>query len=46
MHTSCAMMTSRVIPPVEDEGAEVEEAEEAKEARGVALSVRGRLDQS
>ena len=36
-------MASRVTPPVKDEGAEVDRAEEAE---GVAVSVRGRLDWS
>jgi len=35
MHTSYAMMASRVTPPIEDEG--------AVETRGVATSVWGRL---
>ena len=38
MRTSYAMMALRVNPPVEDEGAE--------EARGVVVSVWGRLDLS
>ena len=40
MHTSCAMMASRVTPPTKDKGAEVDGVEEAG---GVAISVRGRL---
>ena len=36
MHTNRAMMASRVTPPVEDEGAEVDGA---VEAGGVAVSV-------
>ena len=43
MCTSCAMMASSVIPPVEDEGAEVEGAVEIGEA---AVSIRGRLNRS
>ena len=43
MRTSYAMMALRVNPPVEDEGAEVDGAEEA---RGVVVSVWGRLDLS
>ena len=43
MRTSYAMMASRVNPPVEDEGVEVDGAEEA---RGVVVSVWGRLDLS
>ena len=40
MRTSCAMMASSVTPPIEDEEAEVDEA---VEARGVFVSIRGRL---
>ena len=29
MHTSCTMMASRVTPPIEDEGVEVDGAVEA-----------------
>ena len=36
MHTSCAMMSSSVTPPTDDEGAEVDGA---VEARGVAVCV-------
>ena len=43
IRTSCAMMTSRVTPPVEDEGVEVDGAEEAG---GVAVSFCGCLDRS
>ena len=43
MHTSCAMMSLRVTPPTEDEGAEVDGA---VEARGVAVSVRGCLERN
>ena len=43
MHTSCAMMASRVTPPAEDEGAEVDGV---VEAGGAVVSVRGCLDQS
>ena len=43
MHTSCAMMVSRVTLPAEDEG---EEVDGAVEAGGVAISVRGRLSLS
>ena len=43
MHTSYAMMASSVTPPTEDEGAEVDGE---VEARGVVVSVRGRLDLS
>ena len=41
MNTSYTMMAPRVTPPAEDEGAEVEGA---KEAGGVAVSIRGHLD--
>ena len=37
MHTSCAMMASRVTPPTKDKGAEVDGVEEA---RGVVVSVQ------
>ena len=40
MRTSCAMMASRVIPLVKDEGAEVDGVDEAG---GVTVSVRGHL---
>ena len=40
MHTSCAMMASKVTPPAVDEGAEGDGAEEA---RGVAVFVLGCL---
>ena len=40
MPTSYAMMASRVTPPAEDKGAEVDGA---VEAGGVAVSIRGRL---
>ena len=40
MRTSCAMMASSVTPPAEDKGAKVDEA---VEAGGVAVSIRGRL---
>ena len=43
MRTSCAMMASRVTPPAEDKGVEVEGVEEA---RGVTISVRGHLGHS
>ena len=36
MRTSCAMMASRVTPPVKDEGAEVDGVEEAG---GVVVSI-------
>ena len=38
MHCSCAMIASRVTPPVDEEGADVEEA---KEAGRVAVSICG-----
>ena len=41
MHTSCATMASRVTPPVEDEGAEVDGV---VEAGGAIVSVRGYLE--
>ena len=40
MHISCAMMALKVTPLAEEEGAEVDGAEEA---RGVAVSVHGCL---
>ena len=40
MRTSCAMIASKVTPPAEDEEAKVDEA---VEARGVVVSVQGRL---
>ena len=40
MPTSYAMMTSRVTPPIEDKGAEVDGEVEAE---GVAVSIRGHL---
>ena len=40
MHTSSAMMASRVTPPAEDEGMEVNGA---VEARGFTVFVWGRL---
>ena len=40
MRTSCTMIALRVTPPAEDEEAKVDEA---VEARGVVVSVRGRL---
>ena len=40
MRTSYVMMASRVTPPAEDEGAEVDGA---KEAGGVVVSVQGHL---
>ena len=43
MHYSCAMTALRVIPPADEEGADVEGVEEA---RGVAVSVRGRFGQT
>ena len=43
MHTSCTMMASRVTPPVEDEGVEVDGA---VEARGVTVPVWGHLSLS
>ena len=41
MRSSWAMTTSKVTPPVDEEGADVEEAKE-----GVAVSVRGRFGRS
>ena len=43
MHSSYAMMTSRVTPPAEEEGVEVDGVEQA---RGVVVLVRGRFSQS
>ena len=43
MHTSCAMMASRVTPPAKDEGVEEEGVEEAG---GTAVSVWDCLDRS
>ena len=43
MPTSYAMMASRVTPPAEDKGAEVDGA---VEAGGVAVSIRGHLSLS
>ena len=43
MRTSYAMMTLKVTPLAEDEGAEVDGA---VEAGGVAVSIQGRLDLS
>ena len=43
MHTSCAMMASRVTPLVEEEGAELDGIEEAE---GAAVSVCIYLEQS
>ena len=43
MHTSCAMIASRVTPPAEDEGAEVDGA---VEAGGAVVSVWGYLERS
>ena len=40
MHLSCAMMASRVTPPAEEEGAEVDGVERAG---GVTVSIRGRF---
>ena len=40
MHTSCAMMASRVTPLTEEEGVEVDGVEEVG---GVVVSVRGHL---
>ena len=44
MHSSYAMMTSSVTPPVEEK--EEAEVDGAEWARGVAVSVRGRFGQS
>ena len=43
MHTSCTMMASRVTPPIEDEGVEVDGA---IEAGGVVVFVWGSLSLS
>ena len=43
MCTSCAMMASRVTPPAEEDGVEVDRAEDAEK---VAVSIRGRFDRS
>ena len=43
MHTSYAMIASRVTPPAEDKGAEVDGA---VEARGAVVSVWGYLERS
>ena len=43
MHTSCAMIASRVTPPAKDEGAEVDGA---VEAGGAVVSVWGYLKRS
>ena len=43
MHTSCAMIASRVTPPAEDEGKEVDGA---IEAGGAVVSVWGYLERS
>ena len=43
MHYSYAMITSRITPPVDEEGANVEGAEEVG---GVAISVYGRFGRS
>jgi len=43
MCCSCAITALRVTPPTDEEGADVEGAEEAGEA---AVSVRGRFGQS
>ena len=40
MRCNCAMTASRVTPPADEEGADVEEAEEVGE---VAVSVHGRF---
>ena len=42
MCTSCAVMASRVTPPVEGEA----KVDGVEEARGVAILVRGRFSQS
>ena len=41
MHYSCSMTASRVTPPVDEEGPDVEGAEEAG---GVAVSVHDHFD--
>ena len=43
MSTSCAMMASRVTPPTEEEGEEMDGVEDVER---VAVSVRGRFGQS
>ena len=43
MRSSCAMMVASVTPPLEEERAEVDGAEEA---RGVAVLVHGRFGRS
>ena len=43
MSTSCAMMASKVTPPTEEEGAEMDGVEDVER---VAVSVRGRFGQS
>ena len=40
MRTSCAMMVSRVTPPAEEEG---EEVDGVVEVGGVVVSIQGRL---
>ena len=43
MRCNCAMTASRVTPPADEEGADVEEAKEVGE---VAVSVHGRFGRS
>ena len=43
MRISCAMIASRVTPPIKEQGTEVDGAEEA---RGVVVSVRDRFGRS
>ena len=43
MSTSCAMMASRVTPPTEEEGAEMDGVEDVER---VTVLVRGRFGQS
>ena len=43
MHLSCAMMASKVTPPAEEKGVEVDGMEQA---RGVTVSVRGCFNRS
>ena len=43
MHTTCAMMASRVTPPAEEEGAELDGIEEVE---GATVSVCIYLEQS
>ena len=43
MRTSCAMMAVSITPPAKEDGAEVDEA---VEARGAAVSVRSCLGRS